>query len=321
MRARLEVPSALARLAREQAGTLSRPQVLGFGLSPTVIGRMVADGRWSRIERGIYLVPAGPVTYLARIWAAVLLGGAEAPVAGRCAAVLHGLDDGEPLPIDVLIPYGRRVSDREWVRFIQERGRVRARSTRAEPPRTRIEDTVLDLCAVGSQSAAIDWVTRSVQRRLTTPAALTTALAGRDRMPNRKNLEVLLRDVATGVHSGLEYGYLHDVEQAHELPAGARQRARPGRAGFLDVLYDRYALVVELDGRVGHVGEGRWRDRRRDNAHTRSGLRTLRFGWHEVTHEPCAVALEVAEVLIGLGWTGYPGLGWTGYPGSCRQCE
>ncbi len=281
-------------------------QALDAGLSKTVISRLVADGRWGRLDRGIYLVPDVPVSWLGRVWAGVLLGGDGARVGGDAAAVLNGLDAGEPLPIEVLVPFGRRLAQRDWVHFIQERDRVRATSSRAEPPRTRVEDTVLDGCSKAADSEVIDRITTAVQRRLTTCAALQVAL-DRRRLPNRRLVQEVLNDVASGVHSGLEHSYLHDVERAHDLAVGRRQHARPGRTRFLDVLYEQYALVVELDGRVGHVGEGRWRDRRRDNVHTRAGLRTLRFGWYEVIQEPCAVALEVAEVLIGLGWPGYPG--------------
>jgi very-short-patch-repair endonuclease len=157
---------------------------------------------------------------------------------------------------------------------------------------------------VGSDAACVDWLTRAVQRRLTTPEALLTALERRNRLPKRKLLAAVLGDVASGVHSALEHRYLHDVERAHELVPGHRQFSRPGRAEFIDIAYLKYGLIVELDGRVGHLG--RHRDRRRDNAHTRTGLRSLRFGWHEITEDPCGVALEVAELLIGLGWNGYP---------------
>lgn len=306
MRARQEVPSAVVRLARQQAGVVDLSQALSAGLSKTVISRLVADGRWGRLDRGIYLVPDVPVSWLGRVWAGVLLGGDGARAGGTAAAVLNGLDAGEPLPIEVLVPFGRRRAPREWVVFVQERDQVRARSTRAEPPRTRVEDTVLDRCVPAADGEVVELITKAVQRRLTTCTALQVAL-DRRRLANRRLIQSVLDDVASGVHSGLEHTYLHEVERAHGLARGGRQRARPNRTGFLDVLYEEYALVVELDGRVGHVGEGRWRDRRRDNVHTRAGLRTLRFGWHEVTHEPCAVALEVAEVLIGLGWPGYPG--------------
>lgn len=44
-----------------------------------------------------------------------------------------------------------------------------------------------------------------------------------------------------------------------------------------------YGLLIELDGRIGHTGDGRFRDMRRDNAAATDGLATLRYGWHDVS--------------------------------------
>ena len=301
---RQEVPQPLLRLVVAQSGVLTRAQALGLGLSDTVVKRLLAQQVWGTLEPGIYLAPNIGPTWEGRVWAGVLLGGRGARAGGLTAAALHGLTDDKRLPVDILVPLGIKPPARSWVVFRQERPRVRAASTRAEPPRTRIEDTVLDLCAESSDTACVDWVTTAVQRRLTTAAALARALDGRSRMPRRKLLTSVLADAGSGVHSGLEHRYLHDVERAHQLAPGARQRSTPGRDGFVDVAYIEFGLIVELDGRVGHLEPHR--DRRRDNVHTRTGLRTLRFGWHEITEDPCGVALEVAEVLIGLGWSGYP---------------
>lgn len=304
MHARLPIPLGLLRLAELQSGVLSRSQIVGFGLSPTVIARLVADQHWGRMEPGIYLVPDGEPTWLGRVWAGLLLGGPESRIGSSSAANLQGLVDTQKLPVDVLVPFGTRRKFRDWVVFHQERTGIRSISTRTEPPCTRVEDTVLDLCAAGSPAACIEWVTSAIQRRLTTADALSRALQRRTRMPNRKLIVGVVADASSGVHSTLEHRYLTDVERAHGLPRGGRQAARPSRNEFIDVLYVEFALVVELDGRIGHVG--RLRDRRRDNVHTRTGAPCLRFGWHEVTQEPCEVAMEVAEVLIGQGWTGYP---------------
>ncbi len=307
MHSRREVPSAVNLLAQAQSGVVSRQQAVGCGLTPTVIRRLLSDGWWGRLESGIYLIPAVDPSWTGRVWAAVLMGGSDARAGGATAATLHGLADEELLPIEILVPFGVRLADREWVRFRQERVGVRAFSTRAEPARTRIEDTVLDLCADGSEADCISWVTSAVQRRLTTVDDLRKGMGRRARQPHRKLLVSLLSDAASGVHSPLEHRYLHEVERAHRLPDGRRQQPRAGRHEFVDVRYAKYGLVVELDGRVGHLGSGAFRDRRRDNSHTRTGTFTLRYGWHDVTADPCSVALDVAEVLIGLGWDGYPG--------------
>jgi len=313
MRARTDVPAGLLRLAREQTGVISRAQAAGFGLTAAVIARLLAQGSWGSLERGIFLVPDIEPSWLGQVWAATLLGGFGARAAGRSAARLDGLLDEDPSPIEILIPFDRRCGDRSWVVFRRERDRVRSASTGAQPSRTRIADTVIDLCAGASESSCVDLVTKAVQRRLVRVEDLLAAVGCRKIVTHRTLLTALLADVAGGVHSTLEFRYLVDVERAHGLPTAQRQQIRPGRNGFLDVLYAEYALVVELDGRIGHVGEGKFRDRARDNAHTKVGLRSLRFGWHEVAGNPCGIATDVAELLIGLGWNGLPS--------TCARCR
>jgi hypothetical protein len=175
------------------------------------------------------------------------------------------------------------------------------------PPRTRIEETVLDLAAAATTlDDACGWVTRAVGRRLTTPGLLSTAMGQRDRLRWRPELTELLSADAAGVQSVLEYRYLRDVERPHALPRGTRQaRARAGaRRIYRDVLYDGYALVVELDGQAAHPVDEKRRDTRRDNAAIADGLATLRYGWLEVRQQPCLVAAEVARALGQRGFRG-----------------
>lgn len=70
------------------------------------------------------------------------------------------------------------------------------------------------------------------------------------------------------------------------------------------MLYVDFRLVVELDGRLGHTGMGRFRDMRRDNAATTDGLATLRYGKADVFGIPCEVAEEVGINLMRRGWAG-----------------
>ena len=303
MHSRILIPPAVGRLAQVQAGVVSNAQTRDAGLSKTVVQRLIDTGQWLRLDRGLLLVGRTEPVWLTWVWAGLLLGGPLARAGGMTAARLNGLTEDEPEPAEILIPFGARLADRDWVTFRQERPGIRSIS-RSEPPCTRIEDTVLDLCGAGTTASAIDWITTAVQRRLTTPEQLTRALQRRQRIPHRKLITGIIRDAADGVQSSLEYHYRHDVELAHGLPTGIRQRSRTARNEFIDVFYEEYALVVELDGRIGHVG--RLRDRRRDNVHTRTGSPSLRYGWTETTQESCAVAMEVAEVLSIQGWPGYP---------------
>ena len=72
--------------------------------------------------------------------------------------------------------------------------------------------------------------------------------------------------------------------------------------------------MVELDGRIGHDGAGRFRDMRRDNRSVVSGRATLRYGHVDLLIRPCGVAWQVAAVLINRGWAGLPTR-----CGNCRQ--
>jgi hypothetical protein len=175
------------------------------------------------------------------------------------------------------------------------------------PPRTRIEETTIDLIQVAPNlDKALSWLMTACGRRLTTAELLLESVAARSRLRWRTELTSALADIGEGLHSVLEWRYVHRVERAHGLPSAERQAiSRAGeQARYLDNRYRQFALAVELDGRAAHPTEARWRDVRRDNASASMGIVTLRYGWADVTEEPCRVAAEVASVLRLQGWTG-----------------
>ena len=298
-----QVPSAaLLELAASQDGVLSAAQVHAGGLRRPALRRLVGDGSWQRLHRGLYFVHAHPPPWRAWAWGGVLLAGPGARVCGPSAAHLHGLLDEPPDLITVLTPLGEVIDGRDRWHFRRGRPGVRSRRSVGAPPRTTVEDTVLDLCDEASPRLAIGWVIRAVQERRTTADRLSEALGRRKRARHRVLLVDLLADVALGAESALEVRYLRDVERAHHLPVGRRQDQRePGRR---DVAYLEYHLVTELDGRLGHEGVGRFRDMARDNRTALRGEMTLRYGYIDVAVDPCAVARQVAAVLRRQGWTG-----------------
>lgn len=308
MHRRQELPPSLTELVLDQAGAVSRAQATEHGLSRHAVERLLHQqvAGWQAVAPGVYFTRPGPVPWLAQAWAGVLLGGPGSVLAYSSAAALHGLADGEPLPIHVLVPHSRRMTNRPWVRFYRQRQQVRKVSAAALPHRTRLEDTVLDLCAHSDPAEVIDWITRAVQRRLTTPARLQLALLARRRLRHRSLIADVLGDAQAGVHSQLEYRFHRDVARSHGLPPGLRQFHVPGTDRLADVAHEAFALLIELDGRIGHVEEGMWRDRKRDNAHATTGWLTLRFGWWEVVNTPCDVASQIAGVLQARGWPGKP---------------
>jgi hypothetical protein len=216
------------------------------------------------------------------------------------AAELQKLIDWPSSTIHITIPGQRRIATIPGVILHHALRAEQAAHWADMPPRTRIEETVLDLAGVAASAEdACGWIARGIGRRLTTQQALRRALSRRARMRFRNELAEVLSDDWAGIHSALEYRYVKNVEQPHGLPRGRRQAraVSAGRLIFRDVLYDGYGLIVELDGRAAHPGDTRWQDIRRDNAAAADGTTTLRFGWDDLRIRACPVADQVYRAL------------------------
>jgi hypothetical protein len=307
---RSELPDQLRELAQAQDGVLTSRQACDGGMTRSMIRRRLEQGRWQRLQTGVYAVFSGPPGRPAILWGAVLRAGPGAMLSYDTAAEVARLADRPSAVIHVTVPGDRYVG--------RVRGLVVHRSGRAgqamhpvlSPPRTRIEETVLDLAGMASTlDDACGWITRAVGRRLTTQARLRAAMELRNRLRWRAQLTEALTTEWAGVHSSLEYRYLRNVERPHGLPRGARQAPsrREGGVIYRDVLHEQYAVAVELDGRAAHPGDQRWPDIQRDNAAVADGILTLRYGWFDVSERPCEVAAQVARVLRRRGYTGARG--------------
>jgi very-short-patch-repair endonuclease len=289
--------------AAAQAGILTRRQAGEGGLSEEAIRARLESGRWQRVFPGALATFSGPVPRAAQMWAAVLVSGPAAVLSHETAAELAGLSPEPGQAVHVSVPLARRVRARPGI--------VVHRSMHAEPhpalrpPRTRLDDTVIDLTQTSpTLDAAAGWLIRAVSTRLTTAHRLLAVIGARARIKWRRELVAVLADVAEGCHSMLELRYLRRVERAHALPRGRRQRRR--ERWYDDVEYGEFGVSIELDGRAAHPAELAFRDHRRDNAAVLTGSRVLRYGFGDVTHRPCAVAQEVAAVLNAAGWLGRP---------------
>jgi Transcriptional regulator, AbiEi antitoxin len=304
-----ELPSALRYLAQRQSGVVSRAQALAAGLFPDMVKFRMSSGRWRQMYPGVYATFTGVPSRAAWLSAAVLLAGPGATLSHETAAELYRLADQAAETIHVTIPGQRRVRAPAGVSLHRSARAVQAQG-HVYPPRTMIEETVLDLTQTArSFDDVCGWVTRAVARNLTDEGRLLQAMTLRPRLRWRADLHELITAAAGGDHSVLEFRYHRDVERAHGLPEPDRQVpfTRPdGRRGFRDRVYDKYGVVVELDGRLAHPAENKWKDKARDNAAAAEGQQSLRYGWVQVASQACATAAEVAEVLRRHGWDGRP---------------
>jgi hypothetical protein len=298
-----------------QGQVIARWQAADIGADPAALDAELRRGRWQPLYRGVYAAYTGPPTRRSLLWAAVLRAGPGAGLSHRTAAELDRLTDERPGLIEVSVPAGRQVSVSRGELGTGVPRIVVRRSARlpgalqpgCNPPRTRTEETVLDLA---QQAAAFDdalhWAIAGCARGRTSQEKLLAAMAARPRMRWRRELTGALDEVGAGVHSLLEFRYVREVERPHGLPVASRQaRAqRESRSQYLDNLYEDFGVAVELDGRAAHRAEDRWRDVHRDNYFAAVGVVTLRYSWGDVTERPCWVAEEISRVLRARGWTG-----------------
>ena len=226
-----DLPPELRELAEQQLGILSRAQVLQAGLSRGVIRSRIDRGSWQLLSPGVYAVSSGQPVRDAVLWAAVLDAGPGAMLSHETAAEVEHLTDTVSSGLHVTVPGCRRVRGRPGITIHYSGRAVQAVHPARTPPRTRIEETVLDLWgSAASLDDAVSWVARGLGRRLTTQPKLRQAAGARSRLRRRPLLAELLSPDAAGQHSILEHRYVRDVERPHRLPAGTRQ-ANADRGG------------------------------------------------------------------------------------------
>ncbi len=229
--------------------------------------------------------------------AAVLSCGPTAMLSHRCAGLLWGVVRRAD-EIDVVVPAGvfRR---RPGIR-VHRRSPIEPTHRRrvAGIPVTDPVSTLVDVAA-----CARDWeVERAINEAdrlgLIDPDALRVAI---ESVPRRHGLARLRRLLGGEplTDTGLERRFLAIVRLAG-LP---RPDTQVWISGYrVDFFWPRFGLVVEADGWVYHRTPGaQTTDRRRDQAHARAGLTTLRFAEAQLRYEPDEVRRTLATVAARLG--------------------
>jgi predicted transcriptional regulator of viral defense system len=178
-----EFPRECQDLAELQAGVLSRRQALAGGMSPDGIDWGLRSGRLQTLHRGVYAVFTGRPPRAAMLWAAVLRAGPGAVLSHQTAAELYGLTDRPSPRIHVMIAQSRRVESMAGVVIHRSSRLGEVTHPTMQPPRVRLEETLLDLV---SQSTAFDSafnvLCSACQRGLTKPGLIAEAMANRTKL-------------------------------------------------------------------------------------------------------------------------------------------
>ncbi len=297
------------RLARAQHGVLTRTDLLGLGFSAKGIKHRVATGRLHPIAVGIYAVGRRELTPHGRWMAAVLACGEGAVLSHRSAAELWGIGHEEKGRIDVTV--SRRGKIRR--RGIKVRGRPslpgRSLVRRQGIPVTTPVQTLIDLATELRDLRLERAVNEADKLDLVDPETLREALDAYTGMPGVRTLRTLLdRHTFRLSDSDLEI-FFRPLALAAGFPLPLTKHRVLGYE--TDFFFPDHGLVVETDGlRYHRTPAQQARAVRRDQTHTASGLRVLRFTHWQIAHEPNEVTSVLRQIRPHLH-QGDPGRGYT----------
>jgi hypothetical protein len=303
----------LRRLADAQSDLLTRGQCLTAGMSRDGLAWRVTSGRWLRLHEGVFLTRPGRSDWTTTATAGLLYalsGGrvADAALRGATAAYAWGLVTSPPTVVHLIVPQRRSVTPQPGLVVRRSMRWDDLVDDRAYPWRTTMKATVLDVASSGTALDALSIVAKAVQKEAVTPRELLAEMKARGGHRFSKVLRAGLRDVDDGGQSGTELLYIRDVERAHGLPTAIRQApSDQGSRRYHDNEYEEFAVIVEVDGRLGHE---QWADRVKDGRRDRQLLATTRLTtrvfFADVALEPCRTAAEIGAILTGRGWGGRP---------------
>jgi predicted transcriptional regulator of viral defense system len=193
----------LKELLDRQVGVLARAQAHACGITDEVIEGRLRAGVWQRIVPGVYATFSGPLSRDARLAAAVLYAGDGAVLSHETAAELAGLVDEPSTLIHITVPLLRHPRPVPGVVYHRSCRVADAAQPVLWPPRTRVEETALDLVDTSTTlNRALGWITRACGRRRTLPSRLREALALRKRLRWSAELTQVLSDVDDGSAPG-----------------------------------------------------------------------------------------------------------------------
>jgi len=291
----------LAHAARQQ-GVVTRRQLLASGLTDRMIEGRLTSGRLERLHRGVYrvgsILGSREMRY-AREMAAVLSCGRDAWLSHRSAAWLWDL---RPRPTTGT-PVEVAIADRS----VRTRSGIHPRRTdRLTPGETTIRHgipvtsparTLRDLSEVVDASDLKRAISRAIRLEWIDEDDLV-ALVGRHRgRPGSPNLRAVVGSRRPGLVtlSDAEDVFL-DLVTGAQLPEPELNVKVCGHT--VDAFWRAEGLVVEVDGFAFHRSRDMFEsDRSRVADLAAAGVRTVRVTWRQITREPTATIVKIAQAL------------------------
>jgi very-short-patch-repair endonuclease len=266
------------------------------------VRRKLRSGHWQRVGRCI-VTHNGPLSADQMLWAAVLSPRGARAVARESALAMAGLKGLRRTELCIVVAWGHTPPPIVGVKYVKSRRLEPVDIADGYPARCTPARAAVDAASRASKDGARTLIAMVVQQNKATPADLRHVL---DRLtPVRR--EVLLRvtvdDVEGGAHSLPELRFTTLV-RGSDLPPPSRQvvRRRPDGRYYLDVAWDDYAVVAEIDG-SHHRNAGQWEaDALRHDELVIGGDRVLRLPSSWIRDRPALVLDLLRRALLAAGW-------------------
>ncbi len=192
----------------------------------------------------------GPLTRQQQLWAAVFEAGPRAFLDGASALEAAGLERFKTDRIRVSVPRGARVRRARGLDIRQTRRWHPDDVVGRGLPRARPEVAAVRaaLWARSDRQAAL-LLTMAVQQGIATAEAIALELLRVLRDKRRLLVQQVVLDLLGGVRSLGELDFAKECRR-RGIPEPSRQVVRRGRNGryYLDVYWDEWGVVVEIDG-------------------------------------------------------------------------
>jgi very-short-patch-repair endonuclease len=295
----------IAELANVQDGVISRRQLYAAGLTRWQITAELRAARWRAHGRQTIAVHTGELIGRAPYWRAAFEAGPRAAIDGVSALCLAGLQGWETIAIRVSVPRGARVP-RLRDAVVRQTRRLRADDVvPVGVPRVRVDVAAIRaaLWATSDRQAAT-LLAMTVQQRLATAEAVGAALLQVRRDKRRRLLEAIVLDLLGGAHSMGEIDFARECRR-RGLPAPTRQVVRKTATGkvYLDVRWDDFRVVVEVDGAQHLLVEQHIPDALRQNRVAIAGDTVLRLPVLGLRVAPDEFFAQIAAALTAAGWS------------------
>jgi len=291
--------AAIWALVTRQHGVIARWQLLGMGFSGRAIERRISSGRLYSVWRGVYAVGRPQLDRYGSWMAATLACGPTAVLSHSSAALLWGFGSARGGPIEVTV-LSASPRYRRGIR-VYRRPALRPEDLASHEgiPVTSAVRTLIDEAWRLTRPRLERAVNEADKLDRVKVDELHAAISDYRGVPGARALRELLDPLTFRLSDSELEQAMRKRSDAAGLPPPETKASVNGYE--VDFFWPRLGIVVEADGlRYHRTPLQQRRGLERDQAHTASGLRPLRFSHWQIAFEPSYVQGILRETVAAL---------------------